>query len=178
MAKGDLARQMAHVPVEAGKDLQTALHDAAVESSVESAKVASEEIKQPRNRFTALFGRCIFKAVALSDPLKWDNGTLSTRLATVLIEFGKGTDSYLKASITLLEPVNGDPIVKLQMPSSGGKFKQSVIVIDNPQAEVDFQAWQDSVAREYIAWRKGTAVDAVVRSATVGVKTSRSELGL
>jgi hypothetical protein len=138
-----------------------------------------EKKQKPQNRFSRIFcGRVIFKAVAIGDPLKFDNGTTSTRLAQVLLEIGKDTDAFLKANINLHQPVQGDPQVVLTLPSSGTRFKQSVIACETPQAEIDLSTWKDTIAADFIRWHKGNKTEHTERAKPAGVSVSLADLGM
>lgn len=115
------------------------------------AQVAAKQ----KNRFDTIFGGdIIFKASPTKDPLRYENGTVSTQLADVRLELGKGSGAYLKATIKKLQMTDGKIEVKLQMPSAGGKFKQPVITTDDADVAAEYLQFQASVARRYMEWRK------------------------
>lgn len=153
------------------------LHDVAGDEArrMAAAPVAGVPRVKAKNRFDSIFGDIIFKASPTRDPLRYENGTVSTQLADVRIELGKGSGAYLKATVKKLEHTTGVIEVKLQMPSAGGKFKQPVITTEDADVAADYIQWQASVAGRYMEWRKGNKGARASVSSSAAALTVKAE---
>jgi len=136
------------------------------------------------NRFIdEVFGALIFQQPTGNKTTPYKNEPITQhRIAQVRVELGKGTGVYMSGfsvvALVRTDKPNAKAEVKGRGPSfskGGGAFHQSFIEPEDANAERQFDAFLDHMAKQGIEWRKKTQGPSEVNPA---MAVDLSELGI
>jgi hypothetical protein len=112
--------------------------------------------KKP-NRFLAYFplDRVVFRNNIMDPGKPWQNGTVSQTLADCVLALGD-TGAHIPAARIVKLTTQGNGVrLDLQMPSSGGAFKRSMLdVSEDETAKREWIEYRALVCERYKAWRR------------------------